>query len=233
MEAHIEQKNDGVWNDAGFRVGPTSLNLGRDLKLGAVSGFIKTTSISQSVQHDEALIPHIQFDELGTEFTHSPILDKQEDFIVFDGPVVGEVTGKVIGQVFSSAFNRALSSATHITGPIAATFPVTISYYKGIDNTGPLVSRLNIPASAMPANTEFTLLYNDDFGFERAQDIFFEFVSDSIISLAVNASGEVITTQKGHIQDSIDILTSNLMLNENLGIMFNEDLSPMFAIQFP
>ena len=111
IEAHIELlKEDPVsgefiWNDTGFRFDSSSVSLGRDLRLGAVGGFLETFNVSEIDQHIKALLPHIQFSALGTVTpAHVPTLDKREDFIVFAGPSDGEIIeSQKSGEIYYSA----------------------------------------------------------------------------------------------------------------------------------
>lgn len=230
----IELRTDGVWNDTGFRFASSLLSIGRDLKIGGVGGFIKTINVSEIDQHINSLIPHIQFDAEGSlSAAHAPILDKLEDFVIFDGPATGEVSGTVIGQIFSVTPNTILHSHTHTTGSIAATADVKISYYKGTDNTGTLLNSFNIPSSIMPASTEFTIVYDDEFGFQDATNIFFDYVSDNSISLATNSDGDIITTHSGHNIDEIDVVLAEFVLTSDAGIVFDNDLNIVIHNRFP
>jgi len=222
---HIEKKTSGVWNDTDLRIASASLGLGRDLKIGAAGGFIETLNISEIDDHLRALIPHIQFDNAGTTgAAHMPVLDAREDFVIFAGPATGETTATTIGQIFSASPTRLLHSTTHTTGATAATAQITVSYYKGNDNTGPVLNRFKLAASVMPASTAFTIVYEDDFGFENAENIFFEFTSTQPISLTTNAAGQVITTQNGHSLDELDIVLDELVLTNDLSLTFDNDL---------
>lgn len=225
-DSHVERRAGGVWNDTSFRFASSSVGLGRDLRIGAVGGFIESFNISEMDDHIQALIPHIQFDTSGTtKAAHVPILDVRQDLIVFAGPATGEVTGTVLGQVFSVIPSRILHRTTHTTGSIGATSQIQISYYKGTDNTGSLISRFNIAAGTMPANTTFTVIFDDDFGFENAEDIFIEFLSQGQISLATNAAGDIITTQNGHILAELDMVLDELVLANDLSFVFDNDLN--------
>jgi len=233
-DAHIALRKQEVWNDTGFRFASSSVSLGRDLRVGAVGGYIESFNISEIDQHIKALILHRQFDNRGTtQPAHTPALGIRQDFDIFPGPATGEIIAKTIGQVFSALPTRILHSAVHTAGSVGAIKPIELSYYKGTDNTGSLISRVNLPTSQMVAGQSFTVLYDDDIGFEGEQNIFFEFISENNISLATNVDGDVITTQDGHLFAELDVLTSNLMLNEGLGFMFDENLKPMTSIEFP
>ncbi len=233
-EAHVALRADGVWNDTGFRFASSSVALGRDLKMGAVGGYVETLNLSEIDQHIRALLPHMQFSGLGSIMpAHMPVLDVRQDFVVFAGPATGETIATTIGQVFAVVPSRILHSTTHTTGTVAATAPIQISYYKGTDNTGSLISRFNIPTATMPAGTTFTTVFDDDFGFENAQSIFVEFFSVNNISLVTNASGEVITTQNGHVQAELDIVLQELILDNDLSLCFDNNLDLAIHNRFP
>ena len=232
--AHIESRADGVWNDAGFRVSSSSVEIGRDMKMSAVGAFVETVNQSEMVGHLKSLIPHIQFDEDGTLTRpgRMPIVDALETFVIFAGPATGETVGTSIGQGFPSSNTRVLESVTHTTGSVAATSQVEVSYYKGTDNTGTLVNRFNIPSSTMPADTDFTITYDSDFGFRSGDDVFVEFVSDEDISLATNTDGDVITSQDGHALNQLDIMLDEFVLGNDLSIAFDNDLNVVVHNRF-
>ena len=230
---HIELREDGVFNDTGFRFASSSVNLGRDFKLSAVGGFMETQNLSEIDDHLKALVPHIQFDINGTlGAAHMPVLDVRQTFAVFSGPATSQVTGTTLGQVFSAIPTRVLHSATHTTGTIAATAPVQVSYYKGSDNTGSLLHRSNLPTSQLPASSAFTIVFDSDFGFENAQNIFFELVSANTISLATNAAGEIITSQNGHTLDELDVILDEFILTNDLSITFDNSLGVVVNNRF-
>jgi len=223
-DAHIELRANGVWNDTGFRVASASIDLGRDLRVSAVGGFIETQNISEVAGHLKAAIPHIQFDTTGTpDAAHMPVFDEREDFVVYVGPATGEILGTTIGQTFSATPTRVLHSVTHTVGSIGATAEIQVSYHKGSDNTGPLLNRFRLPASSMVAGQPLIIVYEDDFGFENSETIFFEFQSANNISLATNAAGKVITTQNGHNFDEVDILLDNMTINREAGLTLDRE----------
>lgn len=223
---HLESRTNGVWNDTGLRLSSSSMLLGRDMLVSSIGGFLETVNPSEIVDHIKAVIPHIEFNMNGTMAAgHMPILDVRETFDVFPGPVVGEIDGTSIGQVFSVDPTRVLHSATHRTGSVAATEQVNVSYYKGTDNTGSLLNRFMLPPSEMPASQPFTIVYDSDFGFEKVEDIFFEFVSESPISLSINSDTNIITSQDGHVLAELDIMLDELVLSNDLAITFDSNLN--------
>ncbi|MEE8234215.1 MAG: hypothetical protein V3R41_06010 [Gammaproteobacteria bacterium] len=225
-DAHLELRTAGVFNDTGLRLSSSSLRLGRDMIVSAAAGFIETVNPSAIVGHQKALIPHIEFTELGTNgHAHAPILNILETFIVFPGPATGEIIGTTIGQGINSAPRRLLDSSIHEVGSVGATATVQISFYMGSDNSGVLFNRFKIPASDMVANQPLVIDYKEDFGFEGDTDIFQEFVSSSNISLKTDAGGDILTTHIGHEMKELDMVLEELVLTNDLSITFGNDLA--------
>ena len=230
--AHVERRANGVWNDTGFRFASSSLQLGYNTTLSAIAGFIEIVDLSATVGHQISFLPHTEIGEDGaTEFTHAPAMKVAETFVVFSG-AVSETTSTTIGINLSVLPARAVVSSIHEVGTTSATSEIVVSFYKGTDNTGILFDRKTLPASDMPANTTLTIDYDQDLGFEGGQNIFQEFVSTSNISLKTDSSGNPLTSHLAHELKQLGVITENLMLDENLGIMFDESLEPMYAEQF-
>lgn len=232
--AHIESKANGVWNDDGFRFASSSVLLGHDLSASAVGGYIETVNLSEIDKHLKSLVPHIQFDIRGTfGAAHMPILDVRETFLTFPGPPAGEIISTTIGQVFTAQPSRVLHSSTHQVGSISATAPIQVNYFKGTDNTGVLLNRINLGTNTMIANQPLVIIYDSDFGFENEADIFFEFTSTSNISLKTNGDGDIITVQDGHTLSELDILVDELILGNDLSITFDNELHLVAHNRFP
>lgn len=223
---HIELREDGVWNNTGFMFSSGSISLGRDLLLSAVGPFLETVNPSMVVDHLKTLIPHIEFTMAGTTGAgHMPILDARETFIVFAGPPAGEIISTTIGQTFTVSPTRLLHSTTHEVGSVGASAEIQVNYYKGVDNTGILINDMMLPSSDMIAGQPLTVVYDSDFGFENVETIFFEFVSDNNISLAINAGGDVITSQDGHTLAELDIMLDEFVLTNDLSFVFDNNLN--------
>ncbi len=233
--SHLERRTSGVWNDTGIRIASSSLQIGRDMTLSAIAGFIETINPSAVVGHQRAILPHIQFDDAtGTILNqlHVPIANKQETFVLFS-TAVGEQTGTVIGQIISDSPGRILSTSVHEVGTTAATAQVTVKFFVGSDNTGVLVNSLNLPSSDLTAGATLTIDYDEDFGLDAGVTYFQEFSSTANFSLKTDSGGNVLTTHTGHQLDELQGVTENLMIDENLNFMFDLSLNPMYGIQFP
>jgi len=230
-DAHIESRASGVWNDTGFRFSSSSVSIGRDLVLTGSSGFIETNNPSGIVGHTRAIIPHIEFDDDGTLQPHTPILKFEEVFDVFTG-AVSETVATTIGINLGVSPGRFLEESIHEVGIVGSSAPVVVTVYLGTDNTGFIKDRRTLPATALVANTTLEINYDNDLGFRAGEANFMEFTSTASFSLKTDSAGNPLTKHEAHQLDELGLITENLMLDVNFGLMFNESLGPMYAIQF-
>ncbi len=229
--AHIEQRANGVWNDGSLRTASGSVLVGRDLTIAAAAGFIETRNPSGIIGHTRSLIPHIQFDDDGTKQPQTPIVKDEEDFVIYS-TAVSETIGTSIGIDLGVSPGRILEESKHEVGTVSATSSVTVSMYLGTDNTGFLMDRRVIPASDMVAGTTVEINYDNDLGFLANQQTFMEFTSASNISLKTDSGGNPLTIHEGHELSSLELVTENLVFDNNLGHVLDNDLNPVYTNQF-
>jgi len=151
---HLEQRASGVWNDSGLRTSPKTLELGRDLFLSAGFTYIETSSPSGAATEDKTLIPHIEFDDNGTDGNfqvHTPVTKILTNFPIFT-TATAEETSTLIDQGFNIGFRRIIKTIVHQLGTTAASAEVRHSIYLGSDNTGFLISDVIAPFSIFVAN---------------------------------------------------------------------------------
>jgi len=231
--AVIERRASGVWNDTGFRISSSSLEIGLDFTLSAAAGYIETLNTSASFNHQRSVIPHTNFTLVnGTTAPHTPILSKLKSEAIF-GTAVSEVTAMSATVDFPISGARVIDSLIHQVGATGATQPVTVSYYKGTDNTGQLLFQKNLPPSDLVANQPLAINFNQDVGLEDNEDVYAEYLSAAMFSLKTDSGGNVLTTRVSHELSELGMLTENLMLDEDLNLMFDESLNPIYSVQFP
>ncbi len=228
---HIELQENGVFNDTSFRFAPSSIQIGRDLDISAAAGFIETGNPSGTVGHIRSLIPHIQFEDSGTEHPHTPILDAEEVFDVYTVSA-GEIVAQTIGINLGVSPGRVLEESIHEVGSVGSTQPIVVTFHLGTDNTGFVIDRRTLPADTMVANTTLEIDYNNDLGFLAGQQIFMQFQSTANISLKIDALGNPLTKQEAHELDTLELMTNNIMRNTDGHTMLNIDNEAMFARQF-
>jgi len=229
--SHLELRANGVWNDTGLRIASSSLSLGRDLTLSAVAGFIETNNPSATAGHIRGLVPHILFDDEGTLQPHTPIL-RAEDIRVIYGPAVSEIISTVIGIDLGQVPSRIIEHSFHEVGTVGSTLPVTVKLFIGTDNTRFLFNSRNLAANSMVANTQLDIDYDLDLGFEGGSNIFMEFTSAANISLKTDSSGNPLTTHEMHELAELAMITENIMVDPELGHMFDNNLDPIYLRQF-
>jgi len=230
--AHVEKFLNGVWNDTGFRFASSSVNIGRDMIISAVAGHLETTNPSAAVGHTRGLIPHVEFDDDGTKFVETPFVKAEEIFVVYSG-AVSEIVGSTIGIQLGTVPSRIIEFSIHEVGTVGSSSPVTVSFFTGTDNTGFLFNKRILPANALVANTQLRINYDLDLGFEGGVALFMEFTSSTNFSLKTDSGGNPLTSHEAHELKEGGILTENLMLDQDLNLMFDLSLNPVYAIQYP
>lgn len=236
----IRKRENGVWNDTSLKLNSNTLELGEDFSIGAAASFIETFNQAIPDEHQKALIPHITFDDDGTKFLHTAILDGIETDAIFE-TAVSETIDTSIGISFFTDHGRFVSSIDHEVGTIGASAKVQYSMYVGTDNSGILIKRKNLPSSDLIANTTLTVDFKSSatssrpnyVGLNANENFFIELTSDSAFSLKTDISGNPLTTFTEQHFSILGSITENLMLDEDLNHMFDESLNPMYAIQFP
>lgn len=232
-EAVIQLRANGVFNDTTFRVSESSLAVGRDLKIGAAASFIETFNPSVADEHQRALIPHITFDaETGTAFPHTPVL-KPEDLSVIFGPAVSQITSTIIGINFTTTNAILIETAIHEVGTVGASATVVYSIFVGTDNTGLLVNRRNLPSSQLVANTTLEIDFNFDMGLRNNTDYFIELTSPVAFSLKTDAGGNPLLSFEQQELGILNMVTENLIWNNDLNHVLNNSLDPVYSNQFP
>ena len=231
-DAHIETRASGVWNDTDFRFSAESVEIGRDLKIEASADFIKTKNPSGFGIHSEALIPHIPFTGTGTLFPHTPVADVLADNIIFS-IAVSEISGTTLSQTFPITSAQIISTITYEIGTIGATDDVQHTIYQGVDNTGSIIHRINLPASDLIADTSLIIDFGSAFGFSEQQDnIFVEFVTATSFALKTDVSGNILITLNSQQLETRDLLYDDLVFNTSLGLILDSSLNPIYVNQF-
>ncbi len=128
---------------------------------------------------------------------------------------------------------RVLEESIHEVGTVGSTQPTTVTFHLGTDNTGFVIDRKRLAANAMVANTTLEIRYDNDLGFLAGQQIFMQFSSAANISLKTDSGGNALTKHEAHQLSTVGLISENLMIDENLNLMFDLSLNPMYAIQFP
>ena len=230
-EARIELRTGGEWNDTSLKVDLSSLKLGDDLTLSGAGGFLETLTKSAPNGHMRALIPHVEFDESGTIFGHMPILDGLETVVLFDNPV-SEIISNVIGQVLDTSKSFLLDQGFWLAGSVSASKTVVLTMFVGSDNTGPIFFQRNYSPSIFVANQPVTINFKDDFGIDGDQTYFMEFESSTLFSLQTDVSDNIIMSFLAHELAEQDLVSSGLILAEDLSLTFTNQAELVYGNQF-
>lgn len=228
----FELKANGVYNPTGLEISSSSLDVGLDLTISAAASFIETFNPSVADEHQRALIPHITFDDAGTAFIHTPVLKPLDTSVIF-GPAVSQVTSTVIGISFNTTHARVIETLFHEVGTIGASAPVKHSIFVGTDNTGLLVNERNLGINEVVANTTLALQFNFDMGLRNNSPYFIELTSPVAFSLKTDSGGNPLLSFLEEELGTLNIVTENLIWNNDLNHVLNNSLDPVYTNQFP
>jgi len=231
--AHIEARANGVFNDTGFRISSSSLDVGLDLTISAAASFIETFNPSVADEHQRALIPHITFDDNGTATSpHTAVLKGLEPSVIF-GPAVSQVTSTSIGINFNTTHARIIKTLTHEVGTIGATAAVNHSIYVGTDNTGLKVKNTNLGINQVVADQPLLLQFNFDVGLRNTSPYFIELTSSAAFSLKTDSGGNPLLKFNEEELGTLNMVTENLVYDNDLNLVLDNSLNPVYSNQFP
>lgn len=226
-------ENDEVWNLDSLEVNDESINLGRDLKIGATSGQIETISLSAPSGYQRAILPSTEFDESGTNFPMTPALSALADEDLNVGPAVSQKTGTVIGQVINVVNAVAIDNAEFLVGTIAPTSAVNLKFYTGTDNTGTNFFSRNFGSSEFTASQPWPVDFSDSFGFDGIGSYYLEFTSSSNMSFQTDAFNILVSTFSRHLLKQQTVMTTDdLILSNDLSFLFDNNLDLVVAVPF-
>ena len=226
----LEEKKDDVWNDAGLI--SALMSLGRDTLLSAVAGYLQTNNISSVLGHEKSLLPHVNYDDSGTYFAHTPVLDKLITLDIITTPV-GEKVDTSITQLFTLDKARIMYRITLLTGSVAATEEVVMTMYAGTDATAPLFYRYVHPPASFPVSQEIILDINKDVGFGTDTPIFMVMTSAANFSLQTDVADDIISSFTCQEVEERDVIIDDLVIAEDAGLIFSNDGSLVFRNSFP
>jgi len=160
LNVRFASKVDGVDNNTGFESSGATWHIDYQLRVGSAGDWIRLTSSDGSLQ---ALLPHHEYtDEFGSEpFPHDPNVSpldvrgiEQPDFSV------DSLSGSHTWVDDAATSQVLLKSMFFKVGETPATDIVTVSFYKGVDDTGDLLFTWDYPISDFSASPE-SVVTND------------------------------------------------------------------------
>jgi len=89
----FQLRQDDVWNDTGIQIAASTIHLGRDLQMSGAGEFIRTTEV---INDTESLVPHVTYDDDGTEIAHTPILGPKFTRFIVQSDDASEITGTTL-----------------------------------------------------------------------------------------------------------------------------------------
>ncbi len=164
--ARIEERIDSIWKPASFEADSSSVWVGPRVGLGGVGRHLVTEDSDSD--RDLLFFAHNSFDgELSTSQARIICAYDFEIRSIVVGDDSGEWSGTVYTYNYPSPDHRILRKAYYRTGAIAATSPVRLQVWEGIDDTGPVVFDQTYPESIFIANSEIIITANGFVEFEK------------------------------------------------------------------
>lgn len=227
-------KENDVYNTTGLEISSKSLDVGLDLTISAAASFIETFNPSVADEHQRALIPHITFDAIsGTDVTpHTPVLKPLDTSVIF-APAVSEITSTVIGINFTTTHARIIKTIKHKVGTAGATEPIVYSIFVGPDNTGLLVVQRNLGIGDIIPDSDLDIEFDFDMGLRNNSEYFIELTSPVAFSLKTDSMGNPLLTFIEEELGILNMVTENLVWDNDLGHVLDNSLNPVYLNQFP
>jgi hypothetical protein len=150
-DVQFQLRDNGVWNNTGIVISPTTLSLGDNCKLKAAGRWLHTSDV---VAGFEALHPHIVFGDNGTEPAGvMPALDPLEVRLITQPNDAFTVFTTTVEADRFSADDILISGMYYRTGGLKAQAPITIEFRRD-SQFGTVFWTKTLPASDFPGNSE-------------------------------------------------------------------------------
>jgi hypothetical protein len=208
LNFEFQLRTDGVWNDTGIDIAASTIHIGRDLKIGAAGDYIHITDRDDDFN---AIVPFLKYSDAGTGlYPQVPILgEKKTTYFQTDDTTTYHST--LHSWTAYPPLDFLVEGMIFKTGAIAATAPVKVRIFKGVDNTGELFFEQNYPPAMFPANTEVSIVLGGMAEFHDGEPHYHEISSDvafDLVGTALPASHPYYHAHVQYLVSSEDIMTS-------------------------
>lgn len=185
----LEERIDGIWQPSSLKTGAGTVWLGENVGIAGVGHHLAAESVDGHL-HFHA---HSEFDgQISQEDTQIVDAYAFTPRMLYQPDDSGSFTGKL--------FEFTLHFPTHImskniyykTHTTAATKPVRIQVWKGIDDTGSLVLDQTYPANQFPVNSEVQAPYNGYVEYDANITYFVRFTSDEDFSFKTDVTNSTV-----------------------------------------
>ena len=226
---NIEKRTSGVYNLDSIRIARGTLFLDHESAISTVGVTIQLTTLASN---EKQLIPGVPFTDSGTVFLKTQILDDRVDNEVIQPTFSTDIVSTEITGPVTFSLSRLIHTISLKTGTTAATQPVTLTLSRGLTPGGQVVFEKNFPTSEFPSSSDVEIDLDTGLGFEQGDEIFFTFSSDANFSLLGTVTDIPYLAIDSQLLDSLDVVTENFVVNNNLEHVFSNDLSIVYPNQF-
>ena len=186
--AEVERRVLGTWMPSSIEIGPDSLWVGRNVKVGGVGHHLAT----ETGENHHHFFPYNEFDGSTTiKDTKILFVESRVPRLVYQPNNTGLFTGTLLEYLLPSPAHILAKTIYYQTGPTAATAPIRIQIWEGTDATGSKIFDQSYHASEFPADTEITTLYNGHVEYDAGVTYFVRTSSDAAFSLKTEATNSI------------------------------------------
>lgn len=208
-EMEVQRRASGVWNDTGIQIASSTVHLGRELLISAAGEFIFTRDDGENTK---ALVPHVEFTTASGTSTHAhvPILAPliANEAIQPDDSVEALKTSHTYSWTPDS--NELIWQMHVEVGVSGATAPVTLTMYRGANDSGAVFFTQNYPASDFVASGRTVKRMGGLPETFANQSIYVKYESAQPFSLRGNASGDMYLSHCYHNTVNHHIVTGEV-----------------------
>lgn len=225
----FQLRTDGTWNDTGIQVQGETVHLGRNLSLASAGEWLETNS--QAGDTDRNLVPHINFNDDGTQTPHVPLLSPKVTRLEVQPDDSSEVSGLILESLQASPVSNLVDRLYLKVGSIGATESVLMTFRYGGD-AGPIFWEHLFPASLMATpGAEIHVEGGLNPGFAGGL-VHIRLSSVAPISLKSNLAGDFWTALDFWLVRTDDLIQENLVIADDAGIVLTEDASFLMTNAF-
>lgn len=176
----IERYANDMWQAGSLMVGVNSLWLGRTTALAALGHHVATESIDGHLH----LLVHDEFDgNVTTDDAKVLYAYDFNEYVIFQPDNSSTWTGTNLNFSFPSTAHSLAKKIYYQTGSTAATSPILIQIWKGLNDSGTLVFQQRYHASNFPADSDIFITTNGYIEYDTGQSYFLKYTSDAPFSL--------------------------------------------------
>lgn len=219
----VQLRASGVWNDTGIQIAASTVHLGMELLLSAAGSYLYTRDVAEAIK---GLTPRILFttsEGTAGNYAQVPKLDGLITNVDIQGDQTSESTKTDHTYVWTGAGDE-FTFRMHVEmGTVAASDNVTLTLYRGSDDTGAIFFQRNYPAADFPSGARVSKTLGGLPETFEGQNIFIKYESPVAFALKGDALGNMYVAHCYHDVTEENIVTLETGLDNVITSFVNKD----------